>query len=323
VDALGGSRSAGAGGDGAADVTPGAPSVSILVASRNRAGSLRALLDSLELLEPPPIPWEIVVADSASTDETPAMLAAWRAADPRRGEGRRMLRLDVPGKSRALNASFEIARGSLFAFLDDDVTPDRSWLREVVAYFADNDCAAAQGSVHWPPEAEADPEIRRRLECYRTIVRVVLPARSRPLDLVGANMAIRRSTIERVGGFDERLGAGAIGCGEDTELGHRVLRLGGWIGYMESAVVVHDVDPGRLTEEYFRDYHRRLGRSDQLYRQRSPLTWTLPKLVKSEVRFAAYRLTGDAARAYAARARCLQYAEMLRTAWQRRRATRG
>jgi len=34
----------------------------------------------------------------------------------------------------------------------------------------------------------------------------------------GANMAFRREAFERVGVFDERLGAGATGCSEDFAL---------------------------------------------------------------------------------------------------------
>src|SRR4029453_17415253 len=42
----------------------------------------------------------------------------------------------------------------------------------------------------------------------------------------GANMAFRREAFDRVGLFDERLGAGASGCSEDSEVWYRLLAEG-------------------------------------------------------------------------------------------------
>jgi GT2 family glycosyltransferase len=52
-------------------------------------------------------------------------------------------------------------------------------------------------------------------------------------------MAFRRDAFERVGLFDERLGAGASGCSEDSELWYRLLAEGHRCRYWPSAVVLH------------------------------------------------------------------------------------
>jgi GT2 family glycosyltransferase len=54
----------------------------------------------------------------------------------------------------------------------------------------------------------------------------------------GANMAIRRSVFERIGGFDEILDAGAAGCSGDSEFWYRVLAEG-WICLYNPVAVVH------------------------------------------------------------------------------------
>ena len=55
-----------------------------------------------------------------------------------------------------------------------------------------------------------------------------------------ANAAVRRDVLERVGPFNEVLGAGRpTGVGEDTEYFYRVLRGGGAIVYQPTAVVLH------------------------------------------------------------------------------------
>jgi GT2 family glycosyltransferase len=55
----------------------------------------------------------------------------------------------------------------------------------------------------------------------------------------GASMAFRRDVFVTVGGFDERLGAGASGCSEDSELWYRLLTAGWRCHYEPSAVVFH------------------------------------------------------------------------------------
>ncbi len=55
----------------------------------------------------------------------------------------------------------------------------------------------------------------------------------------GANMAFRREVFSRIGLFDERLGAGASGCSEDSEFWYRMLAAGMSIAYEPRAVVWH------------------------------------------------------------------------------------
>ena len=55
----------------------------------------------------------------------------------------------------------------------------------------------------------------------------------------GANMAFRREVFDRVGHFDERLGAGASGCSEDSELWYRIIAAGGACLYEPRVMVRH------------------------------------------------------------------------------------
>jgi len=52
-------------------------------------------------------------------------------------------------------------------------------------------------------------------------------------------MAFRREAFEHVRFFDERLGAGASGCSEDSEFWYRLLAEGHRCRYEPSAVVFH------------------------------------------------------------------------------------
>ena len=60
----------------------------------------------------------------------------------------------------------------------------------------------------------------------------------------GGNFAARRDWLLRVGGFDERLGAGSPGgSGEDMDLLYRLLKAGARIRYEPQAVVFHERQP--------------------------------------------------------------------------------
>jgi GT2 family glycosyltransferase len=61
----------------------------------------------------------------------------------------------------------------------------------------------------------------------------------------GVNMAFRREVFSRIGVFDERLGAGAAGCSEDSEFWYRMLAAGMTVRYEPRAVVWHTHRAGR------------------------------------------------------------------------------
>jgi glycosyltransferase involved in cell wall biosynthesis len=281
--------------------------ISVIVATRDRAASLQRLLCSLDAVVQPPVPFEVVVADNGSSDETPLVLAEWR----RSGCSRVVVRVAEPGKSRAANSAIAASQGDLLAFIDDDVVIDREWLVEIWEYFSKNDCAAAQGAVDWPDEAQADPVLRDRLEKYGTIVRVHQSPEAPSQRLTGANMVLRRHAVNVVGGFNESLGPGAAGASEDTEIGQRILAVGGWIGYVENARVTHEVDPRRLTEDHFAEHHRRLGRSRFAYKHNGLLSSILPNLAKSALQYGLYSLLRNDIRKYRAKGRLYHYSAMI------------
>jgi GT2 family glycosyltransferase len=299
--------------DGA--TAPPTPAISVIVPTRDRSESLRELLDSLEALVAPPVPYEIVIADNGSADGSSRLLAEWKL----RGPARTVVRVHEQGKSRAVNAAITASRGELLAFLDDDVIAEPEWLAEVWDYFSRHDCAAAQGAVLWPREAYDDGELAALLDRYRTIVHLDLSPDAVRTKLTGANMAVRRHAFAVVGTFNEKLGPGAAGLSEDNELADRIRRHGGWIGYMARARVVHEIDRSRLTEEYFAEYHRRQGRSRFAYKHNRILSSILPNLAKNAFNYVLFGILRDTRKQYRAKGRLYHYGEMLRLARERGR----
>ena len=87
------------------------PSLSIIIPARNVAGYLPASIGSIG-----PGPYEILVVDDGSTDDTPRVLQALAAEEPRL----RVLQGPCKGVSAARNLAISQARAPLTAFLDAD-----------------------------------------------------------------------------------------------------------------------------------------------------------------------------------------------------------
>jgi GT2 family glycosyltransferase len=270
--------------------------LAIVVATRDRAPRLRRLLASyraltgLARLAP-----ELVVADDGSRDDTARVVAEAAAGEP----SIRRLALAGGGKSRALNAAVRATTAPLLAFVDDDVELDREWLVAVTAYAVRHDVGAAQGTIRLPPDAAADPAIVAAVERWHTIPQCDYgPSVVDAPSLIGANMFVARRAFQRAGLFDERLGPGAAGASEDTELAARLRAAGERIGYVADAIVYHAVEPDRLSARYFRELHESRGRSRIYYKQReprSPFVLTLrllPDLALSALGVAASALRG-------------------------------
>jgi GT2 family glycosyltransferase len=292
-----------------------ASGLAIVVATRNRESHLRRLLASIfamtgvERSAP-----TVVVADNGSTDGTADLVAATAVTHPT------VRRLDVPvgGKCRALNVAIHATAADRFAFVDDDVELDRDWLVAVEGFFARTHVGAAQGTIRMAPAAAADPLLVAAVERWHTIPhcdygQTVAEAPS----LIGANMLVERRAFARVGLFDERLGPGAAGASEDTELAARLRAAGERIGYIPDAIVYHAVEPDRLSAAYFRSLHEARGRSRIYYKfaeRRSAFGITLrllPDLGRAGLGVAATALGSGGEARRRALARWYHYRAML------------
>lgn len=216
--------------------------VSIIVCTRNRAAKLRRTLQAIQALEiPAGADCEVVVVDNGSTDETTEVCASLEESF--QGRLHRIF-LPNPGKSRAGNAGFEVAHGSIIAFLDDDVLPRSDWLWVICREFsADRDLGAISGRVELLNPVDLPIAVRRQTE------RLQFQSLGDAFGLfIGCNLAVRRTLIERSGLFDPDLGPGSrFGVAEDSDFFYRVWKAGEKLVFVPSLFVYHD--HGRRTLE--------------------------------------------------------------------------
>jgi GT2 family glycosyltransferase len=284
--------------------------ITVVIPTRNRCEALSDLLNSVEKLNGlARIQPKIVIGDNASTDSTWKMLETQKGSFPTE---LMPLLVTSPGKSAVLNEAIRGSRGDVIAFLDDDVTVDGAWLEELEAFFQENpNICVAQGSIRTGLAKSPDPEIRRLLQRYRTIPQVEYSSNVGDLhSLNGANIAIRRTVFDRVGYFDERLGPGASGTSEDVELAQRILKAGIKIAYMPRAIVYHRIDRERLTEEYFKQSHRRQGASRFQMKKRSSaeIIWNL---IRASGQYGYFTLLGKERDRYRSKGRIYHYLGMV------------
>jgi glucosyl-dolichyl phosphate glucuronosyltransferase len=286
-----------------------AKTISIIIATKNRSAELKALLNSIrEVRGLDKFQAEIIVGDNNSTDGTWDTLVTESKQFP---PPIRPLKVRTPGKSSVLNQAIRAAQGEIVAFLDDDVVVDVGWLQAIENFFQMENFPAGQGRIRTQtPEAE-DSETWRLLQRYRTIPNLEFgPDIQEVHSLNGANFAVLRNALNRVGGFNERLGPGASGTSEDVDFARRLVREGFRIGYMREAIVYHRIDPSRLTEDYFRNHHKQQGLSRILMDDKG-LGRIFLDLGRATAQFAFYSLGKKERDRYRSKGRMYHYLGML------------
>lgn len=243
----------------AAEPQPGAGELSVVICTRDRPEMLRACLDGLAGQRKPP--GEVIVVDNSAS----------RCAEEVVGSRKGVVYVHAPqpGLSRARNAGVAASTRPIVAFTDDDVLLPPGWTAEIVRAFGDPRIAAVTGLV-LPASLRTEAQRAFELELggftqryqplwfdagFLEVTRAMGPQVWRIG--AGANMAFRRSVLQRLGGFDERLGAGASGCSEDSEYWYRVLAGGGICLYEPRAYVFHEHRAEwRALQAQFRAYMR-------------------------------------------------------------------
>ena len=183
--------------------------------------SLATLLDTLAGAAGPR-PGRILVVDDRRDRTDPLAGVTGEDVKVLEGTGR--------GPAAARNVGWRVSDAAWVVFVDDDVVPTDTWLVDLDADLraAPLDVVAVQGRVTVPL-----PPGRRPTDWERNVTGLETAR------WITADMAVRRSALEKVGGFDERF---PRAFREDLDLALRIQEEGGKITVGQRRVL-HPVRP--------------------------------------------------------------------------------
>ena len=203
------------------------PKISVVICTRDRHDLIGQAVESVMACDYPA--FDLHVMDQSTGDETKQIVEALAA---RPGSRCRVVyhHLDKAGLSRAYNAGIAVSDGELIAFTDDDVIVPSDWLSQIARSFdGDPEAGLLYGQVCVP--ASLEDQVRRGV-----IVPSLTWDRRERLSRrdgnykvwgMGADMAIRRTLLDRVWGFDEALGGGGpLRSSQDYDFAYRTYRFG-------------------------------------------------------------------------------------------------
>lgn len=215
------------------------PAVTIVICTRNRGERLLTALDALSRIESRH-PWDALMVDNASTDNTADIIRSYRGL----GDRLYYALAERQGLGAARDFAWRQARGAILAFTDDDCYPAPDFVDALVEVFEEHPETALVGGrilLHDPGAVEMS--IDTRTEAQDLAPYSFLKAAT----YQGANMAIRRNALAKVGGFDPELGAGTPFPCEDIDVAAALSWAGFKTRFDPRPVVYHD--HGRNAED--------------------------------------------------------------------------
>ena len=207
------------------------PAASLILPSRNRPEFLLASVESL--LHGDEVPSELIIIDqSKAPNPALANLTTHRTCEIR------YLWTQSVGLSQANNRGIAAASHDLLVFTHDDIVVTPAWFGTLVrALLVAGMRNVVTGQVRL---TEAERPGGFQLTVKVDEAPAVYEGRVGKDVLLPLNMAMYRSAIDEVGGFDVRLGPGTPFPGaEDNDLGLRLLEAGYRIIYVPEAVLYH------------------------------------------------------------------------------------
>lgn len=237
----------------------------ILLATRNRASTLEAVLNEYCRLEAPATGWDMVIVDNGSSDRTKQVVDAFSdrlrisyCVEPR------------PGKNAALNSGLALVTGDLIVFTDDDIFPKTDWLVQLCAAADTQESYTVFGGII-RPRWEVPPSDL----IWKTIPMDVCfgihssSVREGPADagqVFGGNVAIRAEVFRSGFRFDPSIGPRptAYAMGGETELIRRLELDGRKVWCCSTAIVEHLIPRVHLKISWILRRAERSGRAGAL-----------------------------------------------------------
>lgn len=211
------------------------PFVSIMVPAHNEGIVIEKTVKSLLELEYPEDKYEIIIINDNSSDNSSEILSEMQKKNPHRN----LIVVNTDnaiggkGKSNALNIGFSKSKGEFLVIYDADNTPEKTALIYLIqTILKDKKLGAVIGKFRCRNKKKNLLTKFINIETL-TFQWMAQAGRWQLLNVCtipGTNFVIRRSLIEKMGGWDSKA------ITEDTEISFRLYRMGYKIKFMPLAV---------------------------------------------------------------------------------------
>ncbi len=197
--------------------------ISVIIPAKNAADTIEGCLNALIRQEGLEIPYEVIVVDDGSTDDTNAIVERF---------GVKIIRLEGEGPAAARNTGAEAAKGEILAFTDPDCEPAEDWIEELTKPFADQDVVGVRGAYR-TRQSGLVPRFVQQEYAFK----YERMARREAIDFIDTySAAYRRDVFFANGGFDTVFKVPSV---EDQEFSFRLARKGYRMVFAPQAVVFH------------------------------------------------------------------------------------
>lgn len=226
------------------------PEFSIIICTYNRAELLALTLPTLAAATAPGLPWELLLIDNNSSDNTAEVFAQFLRAHPSI-EGR-YFREATQGLSHARNRGYREAGGAWLFYLDDDAKSDTNLLVRIEALIQQN-AFPIVGGVYQPWYHYGRPRWYRDAYASNALPYARLTPIEHPQYASGGVLLLRREVLEATGGFDPAVGmrGKTIAYGEETYLQAAARTRGFKVAYDPELRIMHVVSAVKLSPDWF------------------------------------------------------------------------
>jgi glycosyltransferase involved in cell wall biosynthesis len=197
--------------------------VSVIIPAFNASKTIRAVLESLRDQDYSE-PFEVIVIDDGSTDDTASLVKSFRNV--------RYVRQENRGPAAARNHGAKIALGEFLCFTDSDCIPHSDWISKLLNGFNANNIAAVCGSYGI---ANKNSTLAQGVHA-EIIFRHTYLVPDHPNVFGSYNFCVKKKVFDLVSGFQEGYRQAS---GEDNDLSYKIIKSGFKIYFERQALVDH------------------------------------------------------------------------------------
>lgn len=218
--------------------------ISVIIPVYNDPAGLTTTLESL-VAQQTDLPFEIIVADNGSTDETQPVAKDYIKQYPDRVQ--LVIEAEQKGSYAARNKAIDSATGEILCFIDADMSAPADYLEEIAKTFQDRAIQYVGCKVRVYTDKKTLAAKYNQLNGF-----VVHSDLEHNHFVPTCCLSIRKSVLDVVGKFDPRLESGG-----DYEFGNRVYMAGLNQAYVDSVELLH---PARWKYRSIKNKSRRVAR---------------------------------------------------------------